>query len=185
MRATTVVTEVGNGLRRNLGLTVAVVLVVLVASIMGGIAFLLHEQVNVMKDYWYDKVEVSVYLCGTDSVAASCNGQAVTDAEQYADPGRPAEPAAGAERLLRVQGRGVRALRAAVQGQRDRAERTPGLAAGVVPGQAQGPQAVRRRCRRLHRAARGRGGPGRAGTARQAVLRAQRAARRSAWSSRS
>ncbi|HEY5033314.1 MAG TPA: permease-like cell division protein FtsX [Actinomycetes bacterium] len=82
MRATTVVTEVGNGLRRNLGLTVAVVLVVLVASIMGGIAFLLHEQVNVMKDYWYDKVEVSVYLCGTDSVAASCNGQAVTDAER-------------------------------------------------------------------------------------------------------
>ena len=82
MRATTVVTEVGNGLRRNLGLTVAVVLVVLVASIMGGIAFLMHEQVNVMKDYWYDKVEVSVYLCGTDSVAASCNGQAVTDAER-------------------------------------------------------------------------------------------------------
>ena len=82
MRATTVVTEVGTGLRRNLGLTVAVVLVVLVASIMGGMAFLLHEQVNVMKDYWYDKVEVSVFLCGADSVAASCNGQAVTQAEK-------------------------------------------------------------------------------------------------------
>jgi cell division transport system permease protein len=82
MRATVVVTEVGHGLRRNLGLTVAVVLVVLVAGIMGGMAFLLHEQVSVMKDYWYDKVEVSVYLCGTDSVAASCNGQAVTDAER-------------------------------------------------------------------------------------------------------
>jgi cell division transport system permease protein len=87
MRATVVLTEVGNGLRRNLGLTVAVILTVLVAGILGGISFLLHEQVNVMKSYWYDKVEVSIYLCGTDSVAPSCLGpdgtaQAVTEAQR-------------------------------------------------------------------------------------------------------
>jgi cell division transport system permease protein len=87
MRATVVLTEVRHGLRRNLGLTVAVVLTVLVAGVLGGMSFLLHEQVNVMKDYWYDKVEVSVYLCGTDSVAPSCLGpngqaQAVTDAQR-------------------------------------------------------------------------------------------------------
>jgi cell division transport system permease protein len=83
MRATVVLTEVRQGLRRNLGLTVAVVLTVLVAGVLGGLSFLLREQVNVMKDYWYDKVEVSIYLCGTDSVAPSCLGpngtaQAVT-----------------------------------------------------------------------------------------------------------
>lgn len=83
MRATVVLTEVRNGLRRNLGLTVAVILTVLVAGVLGGLSFLLREQVSVMKDYWYDKVEVSIYLCGTDSVAPSCLGpngtaQAVT-----------------------------------------------------------------------------------------------------------
>jgi cell division transport system permease protein len=74
MRATVVLSEVRKGLRRNLGLTVAVVLTVLVAGVLGGLSFLLREQVSVMKDYWYDKVEVSIYLCGTDSVAPSCLG---------------------------------------------------------------------------------------------------------------
>ena len=87
MRATVVLTEVRNGLRRNLGLTVAVILTVLVAGVLGGLSFLLREQVSVMKDYWYDKVEVSIYLCGTDSVAPSCLGpngtaQAVTQAQR-------------------------------------------------------------------------------------------------------
>ncbi len=87
MRATVVFTEVSHGLRRNLGLTVAVILTVLVAGVLGGISFLLHEQVNVMKSYWYDKVEISIYLCGADSVAPSCLGpngtaQAVTDAQK-------------------------------------------------------------------------------------------------------
>jgi len=87
MRATVVLTEVRHGLRRNLGLTVAVVLTVLVAGVLGGLSFLLREQVSVMKDYWYDKVEVSIYLCGTESVAPSCLGpngvaQAVTDAQR-------------------------------------------------------------------------------------------------------
>jgi len=37
-----------------------------------------------MKDFWYDKVEVSVYLCGELSRAATCNGSAVTE-QQRAD----------------------------------------------------------------------------------------------------
>ena len=63
MRATVVLTEVGQGLRRNLGLTVAVILTVLVAGLLGGLSIMLHKQVDTMKDYWYDKVEVSIFLC--------------------------------------------------------------------------------------------------------------------------
>jgi cell division transport system permease protein len=89
MRATVVLTEVRNGLRRNLGLTIAVILTVLVAGVLGGLSFLLREQVNVMKDFWYDKVEVSIYLCGDQSVAPSCLGPngtalAVTQAQRDA-----------------------------------------------------------------------------------------------------
>jgi cell division transport system permease protein len=79
MRASVVLTEVGQGLRRNLGLTVAVVLTVLVAGVLGGAAYLLHAQVNTMKGYWYDKVEVAVYLCSSDSATPSCAGKDVTE----------------------------------------------------------------------------------------------------------
>jgi cell division transport system permease protein len=84
MRASVVLTEVGQGLRRNLGLTVAVVLTVLVAGVLGGAAYLLHAQVDTMKGYWYDKVEVAVYLCSADSATPSCEGKDVTDQQRSA-----------------------------------------------------------------------------------------------------
>ncbi len=82
MRPSVVVTEVGQGLRRNLGLTVAVVLTVLIAGLLGGISFLFHSQADTMKGYWYDKVEVAVYLCSTDSSAASCGSKDVTEEQR-------------------------------------------------------------------------------------------------------
>ncbi|MGZ4592210.1 MAG: permease-like cell division protein FtsX [Actinomycetes bacterium] len=84
MRPSVVVTEVGQGLRRNLGLTVAVVLTVLIAGLLGGISFLFHAQADTMKGYWYDKVEVAVFLCSSDSAAATCGGKDVTDEQRSA-----------------------------------------------------------------------------------------------------
>jgi cell division transport system permease protein len=84
MRASVVVSEVGQGLRRNIGLTVAVILTVLVAGLLGGLSIMLHKQVDTMKDYWYDKVEVSIYLCSKQSSATSCGQQDVTPAQKAA-----------------------------------------------------------------------------------------------------
>jgi cell division transport system permease protein len=84
MRASVVVTEVGQGLRRNIGLTVAVILTVLVAGLLGGLSIMLHAQVNTMKDYWYDKVEVSMFLCSKQSSATSCGQQDVTTTQKDA-----------------------------------------------------------------------------------------------------
>jgi cell division transport system permease protein len=82
MRATVVATEVGQGLRRNLGLTLAVVLTVVVSGVLGGAAFLLGEQVNTMKGYWYDKAEVALFLCTQGDSTPSCNSTAVTPSQQ-------------------------------------------------------------------------------------------------------
>jgi cell division transport system permease protein len=49
-----------------------------------GTAVLFNQQVSVMKDYWYDKVEVSVFLCGEDSDGASCAGGEVTQDQREA-----------------------------------------------------------------------------------------------------
>jgi cell division transport system permease protein len=80
VRASFVLSEMGIGLRRNLTMTVAVVLTVSVSLAMFGAALLIRKQVSTMKDFWYDKVEVSIYLCGegTGSNSPNCNGAAVT-----------------------------------------------------------------------------------------------------------
>ena len=78
MRAGFVFSEVGIGLRRNLTMTFAVIVTVAISLSMLGVGLLTNSQVGVMKDYWYDKIEVSVYLCGDLSVSPSCSGGTIT-----------------------------------------------------------------------------------------------------------
>ena len=65
-------------------MTIAVVVTVAISLALFGSGLLIRTQVETMKDFWYDKVEVSVYLCGELSDAVTCGGQAVTDAQRVA-----------------------------------------------------------------------------------------------------
>ena len=78
MRAKFVLGEVGTGLRRNLTMTVAVIITVAVSLGLFGGGLLVRAQVDQMKDYWYDKVEVSIFLCGKVSEASSCSAGQIT-----------------------------------------------------------------------------------------------------------
>ena len=81
MRASFIVSEIGIGLRRNLIMTIAMIITTAVSLGFLGTAVLFNQQVSVMKDFWYDKVEVSVFLCGADSgegTAGSCAAGEVT-----------------------------------------------------------------------------------------------------------
>ncbi len=84
MRVTFIASEVGIGLRRNLTMTVTVVIVTAISLLFFGAGLLMNRQVETMKDYWYDRVEVSVFLCGADSEAPTCAGGEVTDAQREA-----------------------------------------------------------------------------------------------------
>ena len=66
--------EVWNGIRRNLSMTVSVVLVTMVSMYLLGLGLLAQRQADTMKGYWYDRVQVSIFLCGQDSEAPSCAG---------------------------------------------------------------------------------------------------------------
>jgi len=84
MRAQFVLSEIGIGLRRNLTMTIAVVVSAAVALGMLGVALLLVFQVSHMKDYWYDKVEVTVYMCTADGPSSDpkhCPNGATPDAQ--------------------------------------------------------------------------------------------------------
>lgn len=78
MRASFIVSEIGIGLRRNLIMTLAMVITTAVSLGFLGTAILFNQQVGVMKDYWYDKVEVSLFLCGEDSDQPACAGGEIT-----------------------------------------------------------------------------------------------------------
>jgi cell division transport system permease protein len=78
MRAGFLFSEVRIGLRRNLTMTFAVIVTVAISLSLLGIGLLSNSQVNAMKDYWYDKIEVSVFLCGSLSESPSCSGGVVT-----------------------------------------------------------------------------------------------------------
>jgi cell division transport system permease protein len=82
MRARFLLSEVRIGLRRNLTMTFAVVITVAISLSLLGIGLLSNSQVNAMKDYWYNKIEVSVYLCGSLSESPSCSGGVVTPAQR-------------------------------------------------------------------------------------------------------
>jgi cell division transport system permease protein len=82
MRARFLLAEVGIGLKRNFTMTFAVIVTVAISLSLLGIGLLSNSQVNAMKDYWYDKIEVSVFLCGSLSESPSCSGGIISSAQR-------------------------------------------------------------------------------------------------------
>ena len=79
MRLRFVLAETFRGLRRNLSMAVAVVLVTFVSLAFVGAAVLVQRQVHLLRDDWHDLVEVTVFLCPHGSPAATCAGGLATD----------------------------------------------------------------------------------------------------------
>jgi cell division transport system permease protein len=73
MRAQFVLSEIGVGLRRNLTMTFAVVVSVALSLALFGGSLLMSDQVSSMKGYWYDKVNVSVYMCNKSDAESDAN----------------------------------------------------------------------------------------------------------------
>ena len=84
MRLGLVLSEVGNGLRRNATMVVSVVLVTFISLTFVGTAALLQLQIAQMKNYWYDRAQVAVYLCTSVSTAAGCTDGEATEEQKAA-----------------------------------------------------------------------------------------------------
>jgi cell division transport system permease protein len=82
MRAQFVFHEVWIGLRRNLTMTIALVVVVAISLSLLGTGLLFVKQVNDTRTFWQGRVQLSVYLCTKTSSSPQCtkNGP-VTAAE--------------------------------------------------------------------------------------------------------
>lgn len=79
MRFGLIWSEAANGLRRNVSMVVSVILVTFISLTFVGTAVLLQMQIGQMKNYWYDRAQVAVYMCTeTDNcVGGAANEQTI------------------------------------------------------------------------------------------------------------
>ncbi len=76
-----VFTELGNGLRRNLSMHIAVILTLFVSLTLVGLGFLLNQEAKKVSEQWGNQLTVTVYLCSRHDGNPACTGQ-VTDAQK-------------------------------------------------------------------------------------------------------
>lgn len=78
-----VFSELGQGLRRNLSMHLAVVLTLFVSLTLVGMGVLLNQQATKAADHWGSQLQITVWLCKANDSNAACTGE-VTDAQRDA-----------------------------------------------------------------------------------------------------
>jgi len=82
MRLQFILGEVWNGLRRNSTMALSVILVTFVSLTFVGAAALIQVQLGQLKDDWYGKVEVSIFLCPDNARTEQCAAGPVSPAQE-------------------------------------------------------------------------------------------------------
>lgn len=96
MRLGLILSEVGQGLRRNVSMVISIVLVTFISLTFVGTAILLQLQINQMKGYWYDRAQVAVYLCTEYVEGGNCNEvEATTEQKATIEQQLESAPLAG------------------------------------------------------------------------------------------
>jgi len=82
MPFTTVLSEAATGIRRNLSMTVSLVVTLVVSLSLVGVGLLLQMQIRTTEAYWGDRLQIQVELCSPNSLEGTCIDGTVTDAQQ-------------------------------------------------------------------------------------------------------
>ena len=78
-----VFSELGQGLRRNLSMHIAVVLTLFVSLTLVGLGVLLNQQADKAAEHWGNQLQITVWLCKDKDDNPACTGE-VTDAQKTA-----------------------------------------------------------------------------------------------------
>lgn len=83
MRFRHILSETWSGLRRNMSMTIAVIVTMWVSLTLFGGGLLASQQVDLVKGNWYDKIEISVFMCTKDTRGDNCEpGQDATQQQK-------------------------------------------------------------------------------------------------------
>jgi cell division transport system permease protein len=81
-----VFSETGAGLRRNVSMSIALIVTIFVSLTLVGMGLLLNAQADKAQKFWGDKLQITVFMCNQNSKAANCTGE-VTPAQLTAIKG--------------------------------------------------------------------------------------------------
>jgi len=84
VQLTYVFSELGNGLKRNISMTVAVIVTIFVSLTLVGLGLLLNAQTHKAEQYWGDKLQITVFMCTPVSKSANCIDGKANDAQKAA-----------------------------------------------------------------------------------------------------
>ena len=82
MPFTHVLSELGTGLKRNVSMSVSLVVTLVVSVSLVGVGLLLQRQIETTEQYWGDRLQIQVEMCSPNSLEAACIDGAATDAQQ-------------------------------------------------------------------------------------------------------
>jgi cell division transport system permease protein len=82
MQLTYVFSELGNGLKRNVSMTIAVIVTIFVSLTLVGMGLLLNAQANKAEEYWGSKLQITVFLCNQNSTTPNCVNGEVSNAQK-------------------------------------------------------------------------------------------------------
>ena len=102
-----VFSELGQGLRRNVSMHIAVVLTLFVSMTLVGLGVLMKQQTDIATRYLGNQLQITVYLCRDGDPNPACTG-GVTDEQKQRDRRDHRAQPRGRLVPLRVQGGGVR-----------------------------------------------------------------------------
>lgn len=81
-----VFSETGSGLRRNVSMSIALIVTIFVSLTLVGMGLLLNAQADKAERFWGNKLQITVFMCNQNSKAANCAGE-VTPAQRTAIQG--------------------------------------------------------------------------------------------------
>src|SRR5689334_23875009 len=84
MQLTYVFSELGNGLRRNVSMTIALVVTIFVSLTLVGMGLLLNAQAQKAEHFWGSKLQITVFLCNQNSRSPHCTSGEANDAQKAA-----------------------------------------------------------------------------------------------------
>ncbi len=70
-----VFSETGSGLKRNVSMSIALIVTIFVSLTLVGMGLLLNAQADKAERFWGNKLQITVFMCNQNSKSANCSGQ--------------------------------------------------------------------------------------------------------------
>jgi cell division transport system permease protein len=77
-----VFSETGSGLRRNVSMSVALIVTIFVSLTLVGMGLLLNAQADKAEKFWGDRLQITVFLCNQNSQSPNCAEGEVTSGQR-------------------------------------------------------------------------------------------------------